>query len=102
MKTVGLDQLSSTGLIVMAFGVMLFCLAFAWLIEILVPDLSFGFALNTLFLLVFLWLGLYLFGKYVGPLRYNSAIKNVSIGVISSLVGMSFLCLIKSRPFSRG
>lgn len=102
MKTVAIDQLSTTGIIVMLFGVMLFCLTFAWLIEILVPDISFGFGINTFLLFSFLWGGLFVYGRYIGMVKYNPAMINIAIAVGSALTGMFVLCLIKSRPFSRG
>ena len=101
MKMVALDQMSGTGLIVLMFGVMLFCLTFAWLIDMLVPNLSFGFFINTVLIFILLWGGLYGYGRYIGPLKYNTAIINVSIGVGTAVAGMVLLCLIKSRPFSR-
>jgi len=101
MKTVALDQMSGTGLIVLAFAVMLFCLSLAWFIDMLVPDLSFGFFGNTVLIFILLWSGLYGYGRYIGPLKYNTAIMNVGIGVGTAIVGMMLLCLIKSRPFSR-
>mgnify|MGYP007118552254 CR=1 FL=1 len=99
MKSLGLDTLGTSQLILLFSCQMLVAFIVGAYAHEVAPRLGFGVIGNSMVLFLSLWSGLVAYAHFVQPLRYAPPPVYLGVAVGSAVLGLITLTLVLRRPY---
>lgn len=99
--SMGMDQLTTHGLMQLHFGVVLFCVLFGWFANTLSKTLSLGVMANAVVVYTSLWAGLVLYTLRIKAVRFEDPLFISLLAIASATAGLGVALTLRGTLLRR-